>query len=282
MALFFNFAGINEIVQRVTERISEVVNALESNKIMHKTFTLRSFYESYPEIHETMWESIKPFCINLCFPNQHEALKTEFGSGVCACLNARSGILTNHHVADIFIKKQHGYVYTPHPQTHKLTSLKFKKIISLPENPNEINRGVDIAFIELETNTDIETIGKKLWDLDASTQKYLKNSARYWSAENTSYWSWGINATSGEGVRLIHEPVSSEKEVFYPKSGFHWVGCSRPVLFSSTYFNQSKKLIKFIYPLIDKAKMVLCFQNHMRAQVVLDCGKLNSLKPMKN
>ena len=210
-----------------------------------KTFTMRSFYERYPEIHDAMRSLIKPFCIPLFFPNPTDDLKSDFGGGVCVDLGGIKGILTNHHVAEIFIERQHGYIYNPHIETSKLIPLKFKQIISLPKSSNTTGQGVDIAFIELASEVNITDLGKNWWDLNASTQKYLENPGRYWAEENISFWTWGLNATPGEGASLIEGAMPSQKEVFYPKSRFHWVAPSRPVLSPCYLFNLTKNIDNF-------------------------------------
>ena len=116
---------------------------------MQKTFTLREFYEKYPEVHNTMGDLITSFCIHLFFLNQTDPLESDFGAGICVILGEIKGILTNHYVAEIFIARQHGHVYNLHPETCRLIPLKFKQIISLPKSANTNDQGVDIAFIEL-------------------------------------------------------------------------------------------------------------------------------------
>jgi hypothetical protein len=216
---------------------------------MKKTFTLREFCNKYPEIHNTMEDLIKPFHIPLFFPDSIDTLKSHFGGGVCTSLSGLKGILTDHHVAEIFIKREHGYVYTTHPKTCELIPLKFKRIIFLPKSDNTTGLGVDIAFIELAPEADISGLDKQWWDLDASSQKYLGAPDRYWAEENISFWSWGLNATPGEGAVLLEEPSSSKKEILYPKAGFHWVAVSPPALFPCSLSRQSKLIDSFSLPI---------------------------------
>lgn len=119
----------------------------------------------------------------------------------------------------------------------------------MPKSINSNDQGVDIAFIELAPEADLSGLDKQWWDLDVSVQKYLDSPDRYWAEENISFWSWGLNATPGEGAVLVERPSSSEKEVFYSKAGFHWVAVSPPALSPCSLSDQSKLIDNFLLPI---------------------------------
>ncbi len=214
---------------------------------MRKALTLRAFFERHPEIHDTVIDSINPFCVPLFFPNQIDIIEPEFGCGVCVDLCGKKGVLTNHHVAEIFVNKQHSYVYSPHPKTFRQIPLKLKQIISLPGSSN--GHDVDIAFIELDSEGNISDLGRDWWNLISSEQKFASDPSRYWSKENISSWLWGFNATPDEGAELIEGISPSEKIVFYPNAGFHWAAPLGPVLSPCYLSGLTKDIDNFDLPI---------------------------------
>ena len=208
-----------------------------------KSVTLRVLCEEFLEIQDAVKDLIQPFCIPLFFPNQGDERKPNFGGGVCVNFCGKKGVLTNHHVAEIFMKEQPLHIYSPHPKTFKPISLKFKQVIMLPRSSD--GSGVDIAFIELDSEGNINELGKDWWNLDTSAQKYGNDPSRYWAKENISSWLWVFRATPGEGSVLIEGTIPPDKEVFFPNAGFHWAGPTEPSLFPCCLFDLTKDIDKF-------------------------------------
>ncbi|MFH1644482.1 MAG: hypothetical protein ABIA74_04895 [bacterium] len=128
----------------------------------------------------------------------------EIGTGTFVRIGCECGILTNHHVADIFIDKKMRYVNVPNPKTEKTEILPFKLIISLPYISNEPNAyDIDLAFILLKNNS-IETVnnmGKEFWDLNQSYE-ILKKNKKIIDEEHCFYFIYGT-VTQGMKTRFI-------------------------------------------------------------------------------
>lgn len=79
------------------------------------------------------------------------------------------GILTNAHVADLFIEKKLSSVTIPY-QDLGLSPLPFYQIISLQVNFKETSNDVDMAFILLTDDACrlVYQMGKQFWDIDRS------------------------------------------------------------------------------------------------------------------
>ncbi len=97
-----------------------------------------------------------------------EMENAELGSGTFAYNSGIKGILTNDHVAKIFINKKLSHVRLLNNISATPSIVKFELIIKLPALG--LGHGIDLAFIILHSSIyeTITGLGKQFWNLDLS------------------------------------------------------------------------------------------------------------------
>ncbi len=200
---------------------------VQKNEI--KKMTLREMKNNHPEIFNRFENLAKPYCTRLFdLGEENKGIPDFIASGTFVRIGGRPGILTNHHVAMIFGLRKRSFIYVPGYKSEKIHGLRYKIIVSLPHYPADWEiKGVDISFIELESETAIIDLGYDIWDLDKSAQKHFSEKINMRKKGAVHDWIWGFEATPSEKVS------QQENTLIFEKSGFHFLGPESSDLFSS-------------------------------------------------
>ncbi len=120
---------------------------------------------------------------------------TELGSGTFVIIGGVKGLLTNDHVAKIFIDKNLSYVHILYSAPDSKI-LQFENIIRIPALAPGV--GVDLAFFALRPSAYevIESLGKRFWDMDQSAQEH-----KPFTVDDSKAGIWVINGVVAEGKK---------------------------------------------------------------------------------
>ncbi len=140
--------------------------------------------------------------------------KHDIGSGTFVIIAGEKGILTNWHVAELFIEANASHIVVPCSETES-KKLAFKSIIKLP--PYKGSSYPDFAFIVLKDSDSVE------WDgIMSSLRKQFFNmdEAKIRSDRERSLYQeqgvlWLIHGSVAEGRKQINNRTA----VYYKKAG---------------------------------------------------------------
>jgi hypothetical protein len=195
-----------------------------------QSLILREIAEKHPKILNEFEALAKPYCIRLFdLGEEHHGIPDFIASGTFVRIGKRPGILTNHHVTMVFEVKRRNWIYVPDCKLGKIRALKFDRIISLPHYPPDWSiRGVDISFIELNTEDIINEMGYQIWDLDGSAEKHFTRKINFQKQKAVNNWIWGVEVTPCEQISRKGDVV------YFKEAGFHFLGPDKSDTFSAT------------------------------------------------
>lgn len=184
----------------------------------------------------------KPYCTRLFdLGEEHKGIAEFIASGTFVRIGNRPGVLTNHHVAMIFDLRKRSWIYIPGYKSEKIQGLRLKSIISLPHYPAEWGiRGLDISFIELDSEAAVLDLGYQIWDLDKSAANHLSQKINLKKKGAVNNWIWGLEATPSEKVS------KQGNTQYFEQAGFHFLGPDNPDFFEATAKSSSGDFIKMV------------------------------------
>jgi ribosomal protein L30/L7E len=140
-----------------------------------KPMTLGMVRINHPTLLDNFEALAKPYCTRLFdLGEEHKGIAEFIASGTFVRIGNRPGVLTNHHVAMMFDLRKRSWVYVPEYKSEKIQGLRLKSIISLPHYPVDLGiRGLDISFIELDSEAAVFDLGYQIWDLDKSAENHF-------------------------------------------------------------------------------------------------------------
>lgn len=202
--------------------------------------TLRALKETHPKILNEFEALAKPYCTRLFdLGEEYKGIPDFIGSGTFVRIEGRPGILTNHHVAMVFGVKNRCWVYVPGYKSEKIEGLRLKSIISLPHYPADWEvRGLDISFIELDSEAAVQDLGYQIWDLDKSAKNHFSNKLNLKRKGAVNNWLWGFEATPSEKVSKQGNTLCFEQ------AGFHFLGPDKPDFFEAIARNSKGDFLK--------------------------------------
>lgn len=139
--------------------------------------------------------------------------ETEIGSGTFVTIGGIKGLLTNDHVARIFIDKNLSYIRLLH-STPDPKFLRFEWIIKLPAL--KPGNGVDLAFLILHPSAYeiVESLGKQFWSLDQSAQEW-----KPLACDDIKGGIWAVNGVLDESKKMKDNHPAPPYKVFVYEEG---------------------------------------------------------------
>jgi hypothetical protein len=148
------------------------------------------------------------------YPGPYPVKTSEVGSGTFISIAGKKGILTNWHVADIFISRESNCIVVPYLDTEG-RSLAIESIVYLP--PQSKNNYPDMAFIEFQDSSADEwmhimhSLKKQFFDFDSAKIQYVQDPLCYKKQESSL---WLIHGLVAEGMT----PINNRATLYYKNS----------------------------------------------------------------